>query len=333
MFLELVRQAGANDPALARDALAGLKAYEAAERPSAPAPRPDVARIGGASLRDHGGAGPPALLIPSLINPPNILDLDVDVSLAAAVAGMGRRALLLDWGAAAERSQLDVAGHIETILVPLLRALGEPAALIGYCLGGTMTLAAANLVPCERVVTLAAPWHFGRYPEDSRAALAATWAQSRVSATALGALPMEVLQASFWALDPLRTVTKFAKFGRLDPACAEARRFVLLEDWANEGEPLPLPTARELIEDLFARDLPGSGQWMVGGTRVSDSPGVPLLHLTAGRDRIAPAATAPDGPALGFDAGHVGMVVGSARHALHAALARFLDPLAELSVP
>ena len=57
----------------------------------------------------------------------------------------------------------------------------------------------------------------------------------------LGALPMEVLQAAFWSLDPERTVRKFAEFGRLDPASAEARRFVELEEWANEGEPLPLP--------------------------------------------------------------------------------------------
>lgn len=331
LFLALVGKAGADDPALARAALAGLTAYEAAARPPASAPKQEIARIGGATLRDHGGDGPLALLVPSLINPPHILDLDAQVSLAAAVANMGRRALLLDWGTARERATLDVAGHVETILVPLVRGLGEPAALIGYCLGGTMALAAANLVPCERVATLAAPWHFGRYPDESRAALARTWAQARAPAEALGALPMEVLQASFWSLDPLRTVSKFAKFGRLDPASDEARRFVALEDWANEGEPLPLPAARELIEDLFACDLSGSGEWVVGGKRMTDALAVPLLHLTAGRDLIAPAATAPAGPSEGFDCGHVGMVVGSARHALHAALARFLDPLAAFS--
>jgi polyhydroxyalkanoate synthase len=268
------------------------------------------------------------VLIPSLINPPHILDLDPDVSLASAVAKIGRRALLLDWGEAAQRATLDVAGHIETILVPLLRELGEPAALIGYCLGGTMAIAAAGRIECERVATLAAPWHFSRYPDDSRAALAATWSQSRASAQMLGALPMEVLQASFWSLDPMRTVAKFAKFGQLDPASAEACRFVALEDWANEGEPLPFPAARELIEDLFGADLPGTGQWQVAGIAATDQLDLPMLHLTAGRDRIAPAATAPRGPSHNLAAGHVGMVVGSARHELHIALARFLDPLA-----
>lgn len=316
------------EPALARDALAGLAAYEFADRPPLPAPKPEFARISGSCLRDHGGDGPPAVLIPSLINPPHILDLDREVSLACAVAGMGRRALLLDWGAAAQRSTLDVAGHIETILVPLLRAVGEPAALIGYCLGGTMAIAAAGQVECERVATLAAPWHFSRYPDNSREALAVTWNQSRASAQFLGALPMEVLQASFWSLDPMRTVAKFAKFGNLDPTSAEASRFVALEDWANEGEPLPFPAARELIEDLFGADLPGSGQWQVGNSLATDSLAIPMLHLTAGRDRIAPAATAPDGRSENLAAGHVGMVVGSARHELHHALARFLDPLA-----
>ena len=100
LFLELVRQAAGEDAELARAALAGLRAYEAAERPPREPPKPEVARISGACLRDHGGDGPAAILVPSLINPPRILDLDEDVSLAGAVSRMGRRALLLDWGEA-----------------------------------------------------------------------------------------------------------------------------------------------------------------------------------------------------------------------------------------
>ena len=326
LFLELVRQVSEREPELARDALAGLRTYETAPRAERPPPKLEVARVCGACLRDHGGAGPPAILIPSLINPPRILDLDEQVSLAGAVAAMGRRSLLLDWGEANERAQLDVAGHIERLLQPLLRSIGEPAALVGYCLGGTMAIAAANMLECESVVTLAAPWNFARYPETSRAALQDMWRHSESSARALGALPMEVLQAAFWSLDPERTVRKFAEFGKLDPQGPEASRFVALEDWANEGEPLPYPAARELIEDLFARDLPGLGQWTVRGGKVTDRLVTPTLHLTAERDRIAPAATAPAGETVGIPSGHVGMIVGSARTSLHHELARFLDP-------
>jgi polyhydroxyalkanoate synthase len=189
-----------------------------------------------------------------------------------------------------------------------------------------MAIAAAGMVKAERVVTLAAPWNFARYPERSRAALHDMWRHSQAAAKSLDALPMEVLQAAFWSLDPQRTVRKFAGFGRLDPTSPEARRFIQLEDWANEGEPLPYPAARELIEDLFGADLPGSGAWQVGGRPASDNLGVPALHLLAGRDLIAPPETAPSGETVAIAAGHVGMIVGSARSKLQHELERFLDP-------
>jgi polyhydroxyalkanoate synthase len=326
LFLELVRMAAERDPELARGALDGLRAYAAAERPTRAAPQPEIAREGPALLRDHGDDGPPAVLIPSLINPPHILDLDPQVSLASAVAGMGRRALLLDWGEARERGDLSVAGHVEELLLPLLREIGEPAALIGYCLGGTMAIGAANIAPVERVVTLAAPWRFGAYPAESRASLQSMWSQSKAAAQSFGALPMEVLQAAFWSLDPERTVAKFAKFAALDPSSDEARRFVQLEDWANEGEPLPFAAASELIEGLFGGDISGRREWRIAGKTVSDDLRVPVLHFTAARDRIAPAATAPSGDKVEIPSGHVGMVVGSARQELHARLQGFLAP-------
>ena len=328
LFLELVRQAAARDPELARAALTGLVAYERAARPAPGEERPIVARAGGATLRDHGGDGPAAVLIPSLINPPRVLDLDAEVSLCAQVMGMGRRALLVDWGRAQDRASMGLAEHIEAVLLPLLRALEQPPALIGYCLGGTMAIAAANITPVERVATIAAPWHFSAYPDEARGSLAGMWSKAKASARALGVLPMEVLQSAFWSLDPERTVRKFAHFGALSPDSVQARRFVAIEDWANEGEPLPYPVARELIEELFGKDAPGSGAWQVGGRTVTAEVKAPLLHLLASRDRIAPADTAAPGQAARIEAGHVGMVVGSARKALHRQLATFLTPLA-----
>jgi polyhydroxyalkanoate synthase len=324
LFLELVREVSARDPKLAADALAGLRAYQQAPRRERPPPKPEIARVRGAALRDHGGDGRPAVLVPSLINPPRILDLDEEVSLTAAIARMGRRSLLLDWGKADERAELTVAGHIDQLLLPLLRSIGEPAALVGYCLGGTMAIAAANLIPVESIITLAAPWNFSRYPETSHRALQDMWHHSQAAARGLSALPMEVLQAAFWSLDPERTVRKFAEFGRLDPASPEARRFIELEEWANEGEPLPYPAAKELVEELFGRDQPGSGAWTIGGQPVTDNLSVRTLHLTAERDLIAPPQTAASGEIVAIPTGHVGMIVGSARTRLHQELGRVL---------
>ena len=321
LFLELVRRQAAHDPAIAKQALAGLDRYASAARVRRDPPRPVTASIGGAALRDHGGTGRPLILVPSLINPPHILDLDSDTSLAAALTA-SRHVLLLDWGKASERGELSIAGHVETILVPLIDQLDEPPALLGYCLGGTMAIAAAGLTPIDRLATLAAPWHFAAYSDQSRAALAKIWEGARGPSASLGALPMEVLQAAFWALDPARTVAKFAHLASLDPASDEARRFVMLEDWANEGEPLPLPAARELVEDLFGADLPGRGEWQVGGHPVANAANA--LHLTAASDHIVPAGSAPAGERASIASGHVGMIVGRARHVLHDRLNAFL---------
>lgn len=326
LFLELVRSVGEKDPQLARAALDGLAKYERAERPPRRGRRHAVGQVGPAMLYDLGGTGPPVVLVPSLINPPHVLDLDEEVSLASAVGRMGRQALLLDWGAASERADLDVGGHVERLLVPVIEELGEPSALVGYCLGGTMAVAAANLTHVERVATIAAPWRFSGYPEQSRASLLDLWQSAKFAADRLNVLPIEVLQAAFWSLDPHRTVSKFAHFASLDLSGPEARRFITLEDWANEGEPLPLPAARELIEDFFGSDLPGIGEWKIAGRTMTDSLEVPLIHFTSAHDRITPDASAAHGDREEIAAGHVGMVVGSARARLQQALAAFLDP-------
>ena len=153
----------------------------------------------------------------------------------------------------------------------MLRSIGEVLfVLIGYCLGGTMTIAAANLCQIEKNYQLRRPVEFPSLSGRLAWSVAGHVASFEAAAKSFGALPMEVLQAAFWSLDPERTVRKFAEFGRLNPAGDEARRFVELEEWANEGEPLPYPAAEELVERLFGNDLPGSGTWTVGGRAASD---------------------------------------------------------------
>jgi polyhydroxyalkanoate synthase len=311
LFLHLLREQTAANPARLRAALEGLRKYQEAERAPAPAPMPALAQAHGASLRDYGGAGPAVLFVPSLINPPNVLDMG-ERSLLRWLSGRGRRVLLLDWGWPGEdRRDMSVAGHVEQILLPLMAGYGEPVDLIGYCLGGTMALAAAQLRPVRSVATLAAPWHFGGFADESRADLGKLWDGAQPTVSALGVLPMEVLQCAFWNLDPARTVAKFEAYASLESA--EARTFVMLEDWANDGPPLSEGAAREMFEALFRDDLPGTGQWKVAGTLIDPgSLSIPLLSIVSTSDRIVPAATAVrSGERLDLALGHVGMVVGS----------------------
>ena len=143
LFLEMVREMQREDPAMARRALQGLDRYAHAHRSAISWEKPGIAAACGATLRDHGGTGPPLVLVPSLINPPHVLDLPGQ-SLAAALAAQ-HHVLLVDWGTASDRGALDLGGHIETLLVPLLRMLGESVALVGYCVGGTMEIGRAHV--------------------------------------------------------------------------------------------------------------------------------------------------------------------------------------------
>jgi len=232
-----------------RLALKGLRAYQDADRAAPLAPMPVVAERLGARLRDYGGTGAPVVFIPSLINPPNILDLSEERSLLRWLAGHGHHVLLVDWGLdVARRASLSIGEHVEEVLLPLVAALDEPPIFVGYCLGGTMAAAAAQLTASRGLATLAAPWFFSAYPDESRALLAHLWAAAQPALAALGVLPMEVLQSAFWSLDPSRTVGKFEAFADMAPGSSEARSFITLEDWANDGPPLPEAAARELFE-------------------------------------------------------------------------------------
>lgn len=313
LFLDILRNQTAASPEEARAVLHGLRAYQEAPRPQPRSPAPIVAAAGRATLRDYDGAGPPVVFVPSLINPPGILDLAPGNSLLAWLAGQHVRPLLVDWGTPApEERELSVAGHVETLLLPLLEALGEPATLVGYCLGGTMAIAAAALRPVRGLGLIATPWRFAGFPDQARANLAALWVNAESVARPLGLLPMEVLQSAFWQLDPSRTVTKFARFAALEAGSDAAQAFVALEDWANDGPPLTFAAGRELMEDFITADLPGRGEWRVGGVNIELARlSAPVLEVVSTIDRIVPEATAAGvGERIALAQGHVGMIVG-----------------------
>ncbi|MGE3745839.1 MAG: alpha/beta fold hydrolase [Sphingomonadaceae bacterium] len=307
-----MEQAG-DDPRFMQEVLAGVRRYQNAERSPRPEPMREILRVGRARVTEYATEGRPVLFVPSLINPPYVLDLAEDNSLLRWLAGQGMRPLLLDWGDPRDGgADLSVAGHVETYLSPIIEQLSGDLVLAGYCLGGTMALAAAALKPVAGLVLIAAPWNFQGYPEDMPDAFGKIWDAGKAPAEMLGVFPMEMLQNVFWRLDPRRTLTKFASFGRMGPGAPEARAFVMLEDWANEGPPLTVPAARELFEGLFAANLTGTGTWQVGGASID--PGAldcPVLNIISTTDKIVPAATAAAiGERLVLSQGHVGMIIG-----------------------
>ena len=324
----MLRNETAASPERRAVALAGLRAYQDAPRGRARRPVPARFRKGRARLRDYGAKGSrgrAVIVIPSLINPPFILDLIPDNSLLRWLANQGFRPFLLDWGTPgpAERN-MDVTAHVEQLLLPLIAKFEEPPVLAGYCLGGTIAMAAACAVPVAGLAMIAAPWRFSGFGDAARNDIAELWRAAQPACETMGLVPMEVLQAGFWRLDPARTIAKYEAFAAMEAGSAAARSFVAMEDWANAGAPLPYAAGRQMFDDFIDADLPGTGRWRVNGTIVDPaSLACPAVDFVSMSDRIVPAPSAADLPdRRDLGAGHVGMIVG------RSARARLWEPLA-----
>lgn len=309
--------------------LDGLDAYRThAYRRGAPAAAVAWQR-GGARLLDYGRGGEThaALLVPSLVNRGYILDLLPRRSLAAFLAESGIRPLLFDWGdVAGEEFGFDLGDFILHRLEPAFdraRALveGRPLALAGYCMGGNLALALAlrRARDTAGLALLATPWDFHADRPESARALAAFAEVLMPGFRQLGAMPLDVLQGLFAGLDPLLAYRKFRRFAALDPRSDEALVFVALEDWLNDGVPLPWRVAEECLVGWYGDNRPARGAWTIAGAAVRpEAFAGPSLAVIPNDDRIVPPASAlplaaalPGCTTVRASAGHIGMMAGS----------------------
>lgn len=317
LFLSILWRETENDPVLRQFALAGLRKYQEAPRRPRPPQVHDYVAHGRAKLLHKCAANArsnraPVVLIPSLVNPPHILDLSPEKSLAAFLSTRGHDPWLVDWGIPDARDAGENLGdHVLDLLKPLLQQLDRPPVLVGYCLGGTLAIAAAQHCHVKAVATIAAPWDFSSYPEADSKEIADLWTGAKSMCEKLGYVPMEVLQSGFWALDPARTIRKFAAFAHMEIDTAAADAFIAVEDWANEGAPLTWSAGRDLFENFYAANVTGTESWQIAGKALALSEiDVPTLSIRSSKDKIVPAAASPVfAQNLDLDLGHVGMIV------------------------
>ncbi len=264
-------------------------------------------------------AGPPVLFVPSLINRAYVLDLAPGRSMLRWLAAQGVRPLLLDWGwpEATER-RFTLSDTITERLIPAIEAVGEPVVLAGYCMGGLLTVAAAQLRPAKiaALALLATPWDFHAGPGRTQIGAMLPYLPTLLAG---GTMPIDALQALFAMLEPGAIRAKFRAFAAMDQASPAAAMFVALEDWLADGIPLAAPVAQECLAGWYGENTPARGLWRAGGQLIDPaSLRLPALVAMPAQDRIVPPETArplaqliPGAKALDLPLGHVGMVAGS----------------------
>lgn len=303
------------------DMMRGLEAYRASSFRADKPQHKSVWSKGSTRLLHAGtGEGVQVLVVPSLVNRYDILDLDAQHSFVAYLKGQGFDPYILDWGApgTAEKT-FTVDDYITTRLYPALGQLTNPH-VIGYCMGGTMAAGAVAALPDQSHVRsltlLAAPWdfHAGDPNMPLRMSSYAVSASGVMDAT--GTLPVDWIQALFASIDPLFAFNKFRAFAGMDQASEKARRFVIVEDWLNDGVDLTAPAAAQALNQWYVGNEPHNGVWTIGKNLVvASNITVPTFVVAAGNDKLVPAPSAlaivqqiAASESISPDIGHIGMM-------------------------
>lgn len=273
------------------------------------------------------GSTTPLLLIPSLINKYYILDLNEKKSFARWMRHKGVDVYILDWGNLhAQGDQMDMDKLIETRLCEAIIRVSEihqkPVDLLGYCMGGLLTLGAYQSVASHvrRMVLLASPFDFfaphAALPRNVRlyAPLIMPEVKSR------GYLPAEWMQTLFASIDPNGSAKKFMDFAKMDQCSKDVELFIAVEDWLNDGVDLPGNIAHHCIQEWFVENKTAKGQWNIKGAHVDLSMvEAEVLVVASKKDQIvnASCAFAVDGhlvnakvTSINLDCGHISLIVG-----------------------
>lgn len=270
----------------------------------------------------------PVLCIPALISRSYILDLSEGASTVQALNQAGYDVYLIDWGffgdedadLSLERIVLDyITKAIERVCA---HSRSESLTLLGYCMGGTMTLAwsAFHKLPKDwNVVAIAAPFDF------SAGGLLAHWCRERYLnvgriVEVFGTVPAHIVESVFTMLRPTSKTRAALAFAGNYTQAENRRQFMAMDRWANDWVSFPGKAAAQWMrwfyqENRFiSRDL----KWKRRTIDVRKIKARTLVIAAPGDAIVPSSSTRPLQFALGskdvtykeVSGGHIGMVAG-----------------------
>lgn len=272
--------------------------------------------------------GPPVLFVPAPVSRYFILDLLPQRSFAAYVAEAGFDVYIADFGEPQNEDRFcDLSYYVDGLIRRSVRAVmgrtgGEPINLLGYCLGGTLSLLYAAMYPeTVRRLTLLTTMVDGDH-EGGISWMAHRMGLSGESYDNPRLVPAAEVKSWFEMLSPgtnsvIGRVSDL--WNRLDDSADRLRDVRTMASWVDDVVPAP----GRLLAELYRQFGPGrnelmSGQTHVGSTDVKLSNiSMPVLAVSAAKDTIAPAdavdaisLVVPQTEILRLPGGHVGIVAG-----------------------
>ena len=265
-------------------------------------------------------------IVPSIVNGYEILDILPEKSFINYLREQGYDVYVVDWGELKQNKDVQSVGALYSdVLIPMLKKAYEcndnqPLSVMGYCMGGTLLVPLLQHYPeyISRCVFLASPWDFHSGVQSLTDEIESQ--RDMLSGYLMQAdyLPMDWLQVLFAKVDPLSFKNKFSRFAKMDQNGFDAKIFICVEDWLNDGHDLPSYVARMTLQEWYHMNYPCQEKWKVMGEVVDAAfVDVPCLVFVAENDRLVPpvsskklSAQIPNCEFVQASCGHVGLMVG-----------------------
>ena len=270
----------------------------------------------------------PVLLVMSVVTRSYIFDLLPGDSIVERLLGAGYDVFLVDWGvpdAADSENTLEtyVTGYLPGALKATRLASGrDEVSIVGYCLGGLLSLlcvAAAPDLPVRNLVLMATPVDF-----DAMGLPVTLIRDGRLEPESLldadGNVPPDVILNSFRLRNPTGELVQYANLLERLWDDEYVRAYQAMNQWIHDHIPFPGALARQLVDELVRHNRLMTGAMTLGGRRVPlKAVTCPVLNVMAEKDDVVTLAAAePVGRLVGSTdveelrvaAGHVALVTG-----------------------
>lgn len=237
-----------------------------------------VKKINSTSLLDYGMKYPiqdekaAVIFVPSLINKSYVFDIPENNSILSFLSNNKIHPFVVSWGNLnGDDPDLTLQNIVEDRLVPLIQSIKDadpnrPVYVLGYCMGGILTLGAyaATKKIVDGLLLISVPWDFSSPQKKSfyTKILKSVEAQLKY----FSFVPGDFIKLLFSLANPVVVLKKFHKLASLSRD--EQEHFIQLEDWVNDSVDLPKKIAIQCFKNWFVdNDLAVKGK--LGGLSIN----------------------------------------------------------------